>query len=42
MGEISIGPGAQRILLLAVLAAIVGAVLAQSPEIKRYLKMERM
>jgi hypothetical protein len=33
---------AQRVALLALVAAIAAAVLAQAPELKRYLKMERM
>jgi hypothetical protein len=32
----------QRIALLAVLGAIAAAVLAQAPELKRYLKMKQM
>ena len=32
----------KRITLLAVLGAIAAAVLAQAPELKRYLKMKQM
>jgi hypothetical protein len=42
MREIRIGPTAQVVALLALLGLIGGAVLAQLPEIRRYLKIERM
>ena len=42
MSEIRIGPGAQRITLLALLAILALAVAAQLPEIQRYLKMRSM
>jgi hypothetical protein len=42
MNEIRIGPKMQRLLVLAVLGLITAAVLGTLPEIKRYLKIERM
>ena len=42
MTEVRITPTAQVIGALAVIAAIVGAVVAQLPELRRYLKIESM
>jgi hypothetical protein len=42
MNEICIGPRTQAIGLGAVVAAIVGAVVAQLPEIRRYIKISTM
>jgi len=40
--EIRISPTMQVILLLGVIGAIVAAVAAQLPELRRYMKMEAM
>ena len=42
MRTIHISPPAQVALLLALVAAIAAAVLAQTPEIKRYLNVRSM
>jgi hypothetical protein len=42
MSEIRISPAAQVIALLSVIGAIAAAVVAQLPELRRYLKIERM
>ncbi len=42
MSEIRISPTAQVIGLVAVIAAIAAAVVAQLPELRRYLKIETM
>jgi uncharacterized protein DUF6893 len=42
MREIRITPTAQLIVLLAVLTAVAAAVVAQVPELRRYLKIESM
>ena len=42
MSEIRVGPKMQAALVLAVLSAIIAAIVLQLPEIKRYLKIERM
>ena len=42
MDDIRISPAAQVLVGLAGLAAISAAVASQLPEIKRYLKIERM
>ncbi len=42
MSDIRIGPRAQGIVGLSVLGALVAAVVAQLPEIRRYLKVKRM
>jgi hypothetical protein len=42
MNDIRIPPAAQVVALLAVLGAIVAALAGQAPELKRYLKIERM
>jgi hypothetical protein len=42
MNDVTITPTAQRIVLLAIVAAIVAAVAAQAPEIQRYLKVKAM
>jgi hypothetical protein len=42
VNEIRISPAMQTTLLLAVIAAIAAAVAAQLPELRRYMKMEKM
>jgi hypothetical protein len=42
MSEIRITPGMQLLGLLAIAGAIIAAVVAQLPEIRRYLKIEAM
>ncbi len=42
MSEIRVTPRAQVMALVGVLAAIVAAVVAQLPELRRYLKIESM
>ncbi len=42
MREIRISPTAQVIGVLAVIAVIAAAVIAQLPELRRYLKIETM
>jgi hypothetical protein len=42
MNEIRIGPTAQIAVLAVLIAAIVAALGAQSPEIKRYMKIRSM
>jgi hypothetical protein len=42
MKEIRIGPWPQRLLLAAFLLLIGAAIMAQLPELKRYLNIERM
>jgi hypothetical protein len=42
MKEIRIPPAAQVVALLAVVGAIVAGLVGQAPELKRYLKIERM
>ena len=42
MKEIRIGPKTQVLVLLALLGAIAAAVVAQLPELRRYLKIEAM
>lgn len=42
MGEIRISERMQLLGLVALVAAIVAAVMAQYPELKRYLEMEQM
>jgi hypothetical protein len=42
MKEIRIGPKAQMLALLALIAAVAAAVGSQLPELRRYLKIEAM
>jgi hypothetical protein len=42
MNEIQVGPKLQLVLLAALIAAIGGAIAAQLPELRRYMKMESM
>ena len=42
MNDVTVTPTVQRILLLAIVAAIVAAIAAQAPEIQRYLKVKAM
>jgi hypothetical protein len=42
MKPICISPLTQRIALVAVGAAVVFAIVEEAPDLKRYLKMERM
>jgi hypothetical protein len=42
MKEIRVPPAAQIVVLLAFLGAIAAALAGQAPELKRYLKIERM
>ena len=42
MTDIRVGPKTQGALLLAVLSAIAAVIVLQLPEIKRYMKIERM
>ena len=42
MNEIRIGPGVQKLFLLALLALLGLVVAAQLPEIQRYLKIRSM
>ena len=42
MKEIRIGPKAQVLALLGLIAAVAAAVGAQLPELRRYLKIEAM
>jgi hypothetical protein len=42
MKEIRITPTMQAMLLLGVLGAIAAALAAQLPELRRYMKMEKM
>jgi hypothetical protein len=42
MKEIRIGPKAQVLALLALIAAVAAAVGSQLPELRRYLKIEAM
>ncbi len=42
MSDITIGPRAQLIGVLALVGSVVMAMLAQAPEIKRYLKIRSM
>ena len=42
MSDIRIRPAAQLVVLLALLGLIVAAVVAQLPEIQRYLKIRSM
>lgn len=42
MSEIHVGPKTQGAIILALLSAIVAVIVLQLPEIKRYLKIERM
>jgi hypothetical protein len=42
MREIHIGPTAQVLGVVAVIAAIAAAVVAQLPELRRYLKVKSM
>jgi hypothetical protein len=42
MEEIRISPTIQRLVLLALLAAVAASVAGQMPEIRRYLKIETM
>jgi hypothetical protein len=42
MSEIKVGPRAQAIMLLALIAGVVAAIGVQLPEIRRYLKVRSM
>ena len=42
MSEIRISPTMQALLLLGVLGAIAAAIAAQLPELRRYMKLEKM
>ena len=42
MNEIQVGPKLQLVLLATLIAAIGGAIAAQLPELRRYMKMESM
>jgi hypothetical protein len=42
MSEIRIGPGMQKVALLAGLGVIAAAIVAQLPELRRYMKIETM
>jgi hypothetical protein len=42
MSEIRISPTAQVLVILAVVGAVVAAVAAQLPELRRYLKVKEM
>jgi hypothetical protein len=42
MSEIRISERAQMLVVVALLGAMVAAIVAQYPELKRYLKIERM
>ena len=42
MTEIHVGPKTQAALAAVVLSAIIAVIVLQLPEIKRYLKIERM
>jgi hypothetical protein len=42
MGEITVGPKLQVLVLVAVIAAIGAAIAGQLPELRRYMKLESM
>jgi len=42
MSEIHIGPKAQGVMIAALVAAIIAAIVLQLPEIRRYIRIERM
>jgi len=42
MGEIRVGPGMQRVLLLVFALFVAAGVSTQLPELKRYMKVRQM
>ena len=42
MGDIRISPPLQLLLVLSVVGAVIAAIVAQMPEIQRYLKVKQM